>query len=102
MMRHFHSAKRDVEVDECPKCAGFWLDADELHAIRSAFSSEEDKQKATEHFVKQHIDENYGEELEKMAAESREKDEFAKKFAHSMRFLCPSYYIKGKQDGGAF
>jgi Zn-finger nucleic acid-binding protein len=26
MMRHFHSVKRGVVVDECPRCAGFWLD----------------------------------------------------------------------------
>ena len=102
MMRHFNSARREVEVDECPKCAGFWLDADELDAIRSAFSSEDEKQKATEHFVKEYIEKNYGEELSKIQEESKEKEAFAKKFAKSMRFLCPSYYIKGKQDGGAF
>jgi hypothetical protein len=30
IMRHFHSVKRRVLVDECPRCAGFWLDAGEL------------------------------------------------------------------------
>src|SRR5215203_501534 len=39
MMRHFHSVKRGVVVDECPRCAGFWLDAGELAAIRSEFAS---------------------------------------------------------------
>ena len=29
MMRHFFSVKKDVEVDECPGCGGFWLDAGE-------------------------------------------------------------------------
>jgi uncharacterized protein len=33
MMRHFHSVKRGVVVDECPRCAGFWLDAGELAII---------------------------------------------------------------------
>jgi len=33
--RHFFSAKRRVEVDECPNCGGYWLDAGELAAIRS-------------------------------------------------------------------
>ena len=32
--RHFFSAKRRVEVDQCPNCAGYWLDAGELHLIR--------------------------------------------------------------------
>ena len=34
MMRHFFSAQRRVEVDECPNCAGVWLDAGELSLIR--------------------------------------------------------------------
>jgi uncharacterized protein len=33
--RHFFSAKRRVEVDECPGCAGYWLDAGELASIRA-------------------------------------------------------------------
>ena len=33
--RHFFSAKRQVEVDECPNCGGYWLDAGELAQIRA-------------------------------------------------------------------
>ena len=33
--RHFFSAKRRVEVDECPGCGGYWLDAGELASIRA-------------------------------------------------------------------
>ena len=33
--RHFFSAKRRVEVDQCPGCAGYWLDAGELALIRA-------------------------------------------------------------------
>ena len=33
--RHFFSAKRRVEVDQCPNCAGYWLDAGELALIRT-------------------------------------------------------------------
>ena len=33
--RHFFSAKRKVEVDQCPNCGGYWLDAGELAQIRS-------------------------------------------------------------------
>src|SRR5512138_132962 len=28
--RHFFSAKRRVQVDQCPNCSGYWLDAGEL------------------------------------------------------------------------
>jgi Zn-finger nucleic acid-binding protein len=43
MTRHFYSPKRAVEVDECPKCAGVWLDAGELRTIRSQYASEAER-----------------------------------------------------------
>lgn len=33
--RHFFSAKRRVQVDQCPNCGGYWLDAGELAQIRT-------------------------------------------------------------------
>jgi Zn-finger nucleic acid-binding protein len=33
--RHFFSTKRRVEVDQCPNCGGYWLDAGELAMIRA-------------------------------------------------------------------
>ncbi|HTL55167.1 MAG TPA: zf-TFIIB domain-containing protein [Candidatus Limnocylindrales bacterium] len=33
--RHFFSAKRRIEVDQCPNCGGYWLDAAELEQIRA-------------------------------------------------------------------
>ncbi len=33
--RHFFSARRRVQVDECPNCAGYWLDAGELAEIQA-------------------------------------------------------------------
>lgn len=35
LRRHFFSAKRRVEVDQCPGCAGYWLDAGELALLRA-------------------------------------------------------------------
>src|SRR5215471_19825938 len=35
LQRHFFSAKRKVEVDQCPNCGGYWLDAGELEQIRT-------------------------------------------------------------------
>src|SRR5437773_8017127 len=34
LKRHFFSARRKIEVDECPNCGGYWLDAGELAQIR--------------------------------------------------------------------
>ncbi len=33
--RHFFSAKRRVEVDQCPNCGGYWLDGGELALVRA-------------------------------------------------------------------
>jgi len=35
LQRHFFSAKRQVEVDQCPNCGGYWLDAGELEKVRA-------------------------------------------------------------------
>lgn len=35
LRRHFFSAKRRIEVDECPNCGGYWLDAGELAQVRA-------------------------------------------------------------------
>lgn len=39
LMRHFFSARRRVEVDDCPNCGGYWLDAGELEKIREEKSA---------------------------------------------------------------
>jgi uncharacterized protein len=39
--RHFFSAKRKIQVDQCPNCGGYWLDAGELAAIRNERSQQQ-------------------------------------------------------------
>ena len=34
LKRHFFSAKRQIDVDLCPGCGGYWLDAGEFEKIR--------------------------------------------------------------------
>ena len=98
MIQHFFSVKRNVEVDECPSCAGIWLDCGELRTIRSQFNSDEERRKAADDY----FSEIFGEDLAAMKAESEEKLEKAKKIAWFFRFICPTYYIKGDQEWGAF
>lgn len=98
MMRHFFSVKKDVEVDECPGCGGFWLDAGELGKIRSLFNTEEERHKAAEEY----FSEVFGGELAAMEAEDQVKLNKVLKISNMFRFICPSYYIPGKQDWGAF
>jgi Zn-finger nucleic acid-binding protein len=89
MMRHFFSAKREVEVDECPKCAGVWLDSGELGIIRHQYGTEDERKKAAGKV----FSDIFGVELDKMRAESEEKAEKAKKIRRLFRFLCPSNYL---------
>lgn len=98
MMRHFFSMKREIEVDECPGCTGFWVDRGELWKIREQFTTEADRDQATEdYFTKM-----FNDDLEAMKEKTQGKLDRARKFARLFRFVCPSYYIPGKQRGGAF
>lgn len=98
MMRHFFSIKHEVEIDECAGCAGIWLDAGELNKIRSLFNSEEEKRAAANKV----FDEMFGPELLKMKEQQAQDSQKARRFANMVKFICPSYYIPGKQDWGAF
>lgn len=98
MMRHFFSIKHEVEVDECPRCGGIWLDSGELSSLREQYKTEEERNKAADEYFTAICDR----ELEPMRKESREKLEKAQRIAHMFRFICPSYYIPGKQSWGAF
>ncbi len=98
MMRHCFSVARKVQIDECPECGGIWLDHGELAAIRELFETSEGREEAAEEY----FDKMFGKELERIRAESETERRRTAKIAHVLRFLCPSYYIKGKQDWGAF
>ncbi len=98
MLHSFYSVKRQVQVDQCPKCGGIWLDVGELATIRTQYASEGERKQAAEAY----FDEIFGEKLVAMEAESEEKAEKAHRFARIFRFICPSYYIPGKQRWGAF
>ena len=98
LARHFFSVKKQAEVDECPECGGVWLDVGELATIRTQFASEEERKRAAEEY----FDEIFGTQLDTMRQESEEKAAKAQKIARALRFLCPSYYIPGKQKWGAF
>lgn len=51
MMRHYYSPRRRVEVDECPNCGGFWLDAGELALIREEHKDEQAQQTAVAEYL---------------------------------------------------
>jgi Zn-finger nucleic acid-binding protein len=98
MMRHFFSVKRRITVDECPNCGGYWLDVGELAAVRTEFETEEERDRA----AVQYFSELFDPDLAVAHAETAEDLERTQKIAHVFRFICPSFYIPGKQEWGAF
>lgn len=89
MMKHFFSPKKEVEVDHCPKCSGYWLDEGELFKIRKQFKTEEERKEAASTYFAELFDG----ELSKMKKESTEKAEQAQKIAKMFRLITPSYYF---------
>jgi uncharacterized protein len=98
MMRHFHSVKRGALVDECPRCAGFRLETGELATIRTEFTTEEERKQAAQEYFAELFDLDLAVERAKTTEDLRK----ARRIAHTFRFICPSYYIPGEQDWGAF
>ena len=60
MMRHFFSPRCRVEVDECPGCGGYWLDAGELAAIREERQTDSEQKAAVEEYLGKIADEILG------------------------------------------
>ena len=84
MMRHFFSVN--------------WLDVGELATIRTEFATEEERDQA----AAQYFSELFDSELIAAHSETLEDLESAQRIAYIFRFICPSYYIPGKQEWGAF
>ena len=98
LMRHFFSAKKAVEIDECAGCAGVWLDAGELNNIRNLFATEEEKKEAANDLFK----EMFGPEYEKLILDQGADRERIERVKNMVKYICPSYYLPGEQDWGAF
>jgi len=98
MMRHFRSVKGEVQIDECPSCGGVWLDQGELGLIRNQFDNDEARHEA----ARAYFSNEFEDDLKQAESQNAKKATERKKFAKALRFICPSNYIPGKQDWGAF
>jgi Zn-finger nucleic acid-binding protein len=85
MTRRFFNAKRQVEIDECPRCAGVWLDYGELGTIRKTYASEQDREKAAEECLREVLGPDF-------AAEPGQGDlDASHRVTRVFRFLTPRY-----------
>lgn len=98
MTRHYFDTLKKVIIDECSVCGGIWLDAGELAVVRGSFKTEAERKETAGKYFSNLFDK----ELAKMRAQSRTQAEKARKFARALHFICPSYWIPGRQKGGAF
>lgn len=98
MIKHFRSVKGEIEIDDCPACGGVFLDQGELGEIRNQFENDDARRQA----AKEYFADAFGEQLDQMRAEGEASLKRARKFANAFKFICPSYYIPGKQSWGAF
>lgn len=73
-------------------------DQGELRAIRTEFATDAERKQAARDTFAQLFDE----QIERAAAPGQTDLARARKFAHLMRFLLPSYGLPGKQPEGAF
>jgi Zn-finger nucleic acid-binding protein len=96
MMRHYYSPRRRVEVDECPNCGGFWLDAGELALIREEHENEQEQQAA----VAQYLDAASSSILGPLRAEGGEQTVRARRIELLFRFTRPIRYQRKPVQSG--
>ena len=98
MRRFFFSLKKQVEVDECARCGGMWLDSGELKRIRGLYNTEAERRDAAESYFKEVL----GPKMAEMEKETEEQYQKVRRLTNMFRFICPTYYIPGDQSWGAF
>jgi len=87
---HKYESAKEVNVDECYNCGGFFLDSGELHVIRDNFMSEEERKTYADKLLNSVPEYNQAEsDLEKEKA----RNEAIRRFT---RFVRISYYATGK------
>ncbi|MBN8548646.1 MAG: zf-TFIIB domain-containing protein [Deltaproteobacteria bacterium] len=58
LVRQFFDPKNQVEINQCWKCCGIWLDRGELATIRSQFKTATDRAKAINEYADQCMDQH--------------------------------------------
>ncbi len=98
MMRHCTSVNRDIEIDECAKCGGYFLDYGELNRLRDEYATDDERSEA----ARELFAEMYDGGLDDLHDESLDNVERSRGLARMFRFLLPSYYLPGKQKWGSY
>ena len=90
MFAHQYQSAKEVNVDECYGCGGFFLDSGELQEIRDAFMSEHEREAYFQKLVGElPVARDMKRDLEREKAR-------AEALRRYTRFLRLSYYVAGK------
>jgi Zn-finger nucleic acid-binding protein len=89
LLRHFFSREQNVEVCQCPKCGGFWIDAGELASIVKPRLETEGKQKQA---VDAYFNTIFDERILKMNLANEDIFGSAKSIVKIFLFLCPEQF----------
>ena len=89
LLRHFFSRERDVEVCQCAKCGGFWVDAGELASlVKSGLETEEKQKQAVTSYFKIIFDQR----IAKMNLHIVDVMESARSIVKIFLFICPEKF----------
>jgi hypothetical protein len=87
---HRYKSSKEVNVDECYSCGGFFLDSGELRAIRESFMSEEERNAYAQKLMEENPRyKDSKKDLDKLKLRSEAINKYT-------RFIRASYYISGK------
>ncbi len=90
MYRHVHLRTKEVIVDECGQCGGFFLDSGELKATRDRYMSDQEE----EEYLNSQLAEMPDYQLaKKNVEEMKKRNEAVRKYT---KFIRLSYYMTGK------
>src|SRR5207244_13369863 len=89
---------RAAVVDAWPQCEALFLGLGATAENRSDYRPDGDRHKAAQAYYR----EMFETQLAGMLREDKAKLESARNVANIFKFICPSYYIPGKQAWGAF
>ena len=89
LLRHFFCRERDVEVCQCAKCGGFWVDPGELaRIIEPSFLTEEKQQQAVASYFKTIFDQR----IAKMNLANEDIFGSARSIVKIFLFICPAKF----------
>jgi len=89
LLRHFFSRERDVEVCQCAKCGGFWIDAGALASLVKSGFETEDKQKQA---VVSYFEIVFDQRIAKMNLHIEDVMESARSIVKIFLFICPEKF----------